>query len=63
MRNIIIDGRVYEWKTIRELRRAQINEARRQNQLQLFELVNDSRPTTQRSADGRYSQPLLFKVD
>jgi hypothetical protein len=35
--------------------------ARKQTQLTLFEMKHDTRPETQRSADGRYSQPLLFE--
>jgi hypothetical protein len=61
MRTILIDGKVYEWKTIRDLRRAQIQEARRIQQLTLFELVNDNRPVSQQTASGRFEQPLLFE--
>jgi hypothetical protein len=61
MRTIVIDGKQYDWKTIRQMRRDQINEARRQKQLTLFELQEDHRPASQRSADGRYSEPLLFE--
>jgi hypothetical protein len=61
MRHIEIDGRRYEWKYIRELHRQQVLAARRITQLTLFELKTDRRPESQRSADGRYSEPLLFK--
>jgi hypothetical protein len=63
MRYIEIEGERYEWKHIRELRRAQINEARRIQQLTLFELRDDSRPASQRTAEGRFTEPVLFKVD
>jgi hypothetical protein len=61
MKTIVIDGKVYDWKAIRELRRAQINEARRIQQLPLFELKQDCRPLSQKTADGRFTEPLLFK--
>jgi hypothetical protein len=60
MRTIIIDGKRYEWKEIRRLRREQI-QANRKHQASLFELRQDARPRSQRSAEGRYSEPLLFK--
>lgn len=61
MRYITIEGKRYEWKEIRRLRREQIAAARTRSQLTLFELKHDSRPQTERSADGRYAEPLLFR--
>jgi hypothetical protein len=61
MRYIVIAGVRYEWKTIRQMRRDQINEARRNNQLQLFELKHDARPKSERTCAGRYLEPTLFK--
>ncbi len=60
MRTIVIDGRQYDWKAIRRLRREQIQAARKP-QLTLFELKEDTRPASQRSVEGRYTEPLLFK--
>jgi hypothetical protein len=60
MRTVEIDGKRYLWRDLLKLRREQ-KEARRRAQLTLFELKEDRRPETQRSAEGRYSQPLLFK--
>lgn len=60
MRTIVIDGKRYDWKEIRRLRREQILAARKP-QLTLFELKKDARPVSQRSAEGRYTEPLLFK--
>jgi hypothetical protein len=58
---IAIDGKFYLWSEIVALRRAQIAAARRAEQLALFELIDDSRPPSQRRADGRYSEPMLFE--
>jgi hypothetical protein len=60
-RMIAIDGKFYLWSEIVALRRAQIAAARRAEQLALFELIDDSRPPSQRRADGRYSEPMLFE--
>lgn len=60
MRTIVIDGKQYDWKEIRRLRREQI-QAVRKPQLTLFELKEDTRPASQRSVEGRYTEPLLFK--
>jgi hypothetical protein len=59
-RLIEIDGKLYPWSEIVALRRDQIAAARRAEQLALFELIEDSRPLSQRSATGRYSEPMLF---
>lgn len=45
---------------IRRMRREQIA-AQRKPQLTLFELKEDSRPVSQRTAEGRYLEPLLFE--
>jgi hypothetical protein len=60
MRTIQIDGKVYDWKEIRRLRREQLQAARKP-QLTLFELKEDSRPASQRTVEGRYNEPLLFQ--
>lgn len=48
------------WRELLRLRREQ-QKAERQPQPTLFEVKEDRRPETQRSVDGRYSQPLLFE--
>jgi hypothetical protein len=61
MRTIEIDGKIYQWKEIRRLRREQI-QAARMPQLTLFELREDARPASQTTPKGRYEQPTLFKT-
>lgn len=60
MKTVEINGQRIPWREILRLRREQ-QKAERQPQQTLFELKEDRRPETQRSADGRYQQPLLFK--
>jgi len=62
MRFVEIDGKRYAWRDILALRREQ---ARRERQPQptLFELKEDARPASQRSAAGRYAEPTLFDGD
>jgi hypothetical protein len=59
MRTIVVDGKQHDWKEIRRLRREQI-QATRKSQLTLFELKEDARPASQRSVEGRYTEPTLF---
>lgn len=59
---VVIDGKRYLWKEILQLRREQ-RKATRQPQLTLFELKEDSRPASQRTAEGRLTEPTLFRVD
>ncbi len=58
---IAIDGKLYLWSEIVTLRRAQLADARHAEQLALFALVDDPRPVSQRTAAGRYNEPLLFE--
>jgi hypothetical protein len=58
---IVIDGKRHVWRDILKLRREQ-RKAARQSQLALFELKDDRRPASQRTAEGRYTEPMLFKV-
>jgi hypothetical protein len=60
MKTIEIDGKQWEWKTIRQMRRDQIQAARKQRQPTLFDLRDDARPPSQKKADGRYQEPTLF---
>jgi hypothetical protein len=59
---IVIEGRRYLWNELLKLRREQ-QKATKKRQLTLFELKEDSRPASQRTAEGRFSEPTLFKVD
>jgi hypothetical protein len=61
MRTVEIDGKRYLWRDLLKLRRER-KRSQKHAQLTLFELKEDRRPETQRSAEGRYSQPLLFKT-
>jgi hypothetical protein len=61
---LIVDGRAYSWRRLCELRRAQIEAQNRARlrQLALFELREDSRPVTERTAADRYLQPSLLDL-
>jgi hypothetical protein len=58
----MIDGRAYSWRTLCELRRQQLEAARkaRGTQAALFELREDRRPESQRTTSGRYAEPGLL---
>jgi hypothetical protein len=61
---IVIDGKLYRWKDILELRRAQLAAAgaAQASQLALFATLHDDRrPPAERTASGRYLQPCLFE--
>jgi hypothetical protein len=60
---IAIDGRLYRWKDILELRRAQLAAAgaAEASQLALFATLHDDcRPPADRTASRRYLEPGLF---
>ena len=59
---IVIEGKRYAWKELLKLRREQ-RKAARQPQLTLFELKEDNRPASQRTAEGRFTEPMLFNID
>ena len=59
---IVIDGKRYAWRDIVKLRQEQRKTATR-SQLTLFELQEDSRPVSQRTAEGRFTEPMLFEFD
>ena len=59
---IEIDGRRFAWKELVRRRQEQLRDARRNTQLALFELREDARPTHDRTAAGRYSEPNLFSL-
>jgi hypothetical protein len=50
------------WRDLVKLRREQVRAAAQARQPALFELKDDSRPASQRSAAGRFSEPLLFTL-
>ena len=62
---IVIDGKPYRWKAILALRRLQrAANGKPATQQPLFaSLYDDSRPSTARTASGRYQQPSLFKAE
>jgi|HubBroStandDraft_6_1064221.scaffolds.fasta_scaffold3040533_1 hypothetical protein len=57
-RYVIIDGKRHLWRDILTLRRQQRQPAILQPTL--FELKEDMRPPTGRTAAGRYLEPTLF---
>mgnify|MGYP001767741149 FL=1 len=59
---LLIDGKRYLWRDILEMRRRQLDEARKAQQPALFELKDDHRPAEQRTAAGRYQAPSLFTL-
>jgi hypothetical protein len=59
-RFIDLDGKRYLWRDLVKLRQEQREAARRAEQPPLFELRDDSRPPTDRTAAGRYREPSLF---
>jgi hypothetical protein len=59
---LIVDGHAFSWQRLCELRREQL-EAWKAVQLQqptLFEVKEDCRPLSERTAAGRYQEPCLF---
>jgi hypothetical protein len=59
-RFVEIDGRRYLWRDLTALRRAQATPPAEQPTL--FPLREDCRPTDERTAAKRYSEPSLFTV-
>jgi hypothetical protein len=61
---IIIDGRCYSWQQLCALRRQQLEawRAAQGRQLALFELKQDSRPKSERRANGRYQEPTMLEL-
>jgi hypothetical protein len=62
VRSVEIAGKRYLWRDVLKLRREQLKTAR-QPQPTLFELKSDSRPASQKTVAGRYSESTLFEVD
>ena len=59
---VVIGGHSYSWQEICEFCRQQLEawKAAQPRQLALFELREDRRPATERTAAGRYQEPTLF---
>jgi hypothetical protein len=57
---IELDGKRYTWADLLKLRREQQKAARQPSQETLFEVREDSRPASQKSASGRFAEPTLF---
>jgi hypothetical protein len=59
---ITIDGKRHRWRDVIARRREQIAAATKSEQPALFELKEDRRAITERTAAGRYLEPLLFTL-
>ena len=59
---IDIDGKLFIWRELLQLRREQVAAVARGEQPALFELKEDCRPIPERTAAGRYSEPSLFSL-
>jgi hypothetical protein len=60
----LLDGHAYSWRQLCALRREQLEAIRKANgtQATLFELREDRRPDSQRSAARRYQEPSLLDL-
>jgi hypothetical protein len=58
-RYLVLDNKRYLWRDILKLRREQCKVAE-QAQPALFNLHDDERPKSQRTAAARYEEPALF---
>jgi hypothetical protein len=61
-RFIEIEGKRFLWRDLVKLRQEQRRAAAEARQLALFELREDCRPATERSAASRYLEPFLFSL-
>jgi hypothetical protein len=59
---IEIEGKRFLWRDLVKLRQEQRRAAAEARQLALFALRDDCRPATERTAAGRYLEPLLFSL-
>ena len=62
-RYLLLDGKAYIWRELVKMRREQLRAIAKVRQLTLFELREDARPESHRTAAGRYLQPSLFTSD
>ena len=60
LRFIDIDGKRYLWRDILQMRADQKRAHTASQQLALFALRHDCRPSTARTSAGRYLEPSLF---
>jgi len=60
VRFIEIDGRRYLWRDVLRLRREQRKALAQTQQPALFQLKEDRRPVSDRTAAGQYREPSLF---
>ena len=58
-KTIEINGQRLLWRDLLKMRREQ-RKVVRAAQPALFDLLDDARPATERTADGRYREPSLF---
>jgi hypothetical protein len=58
-----IGGVRYRWKDVLRMRKEQDKAAKQPQQETLFALKDDSRPAVTSTAERRYAEPTLFKVD
>ncbi len=61
-RHIVIDGKAYVWRDLVRMRREQLRAQAQRKQFTLFEMKEDCRPETHRTASGRYRQPSLLTL-
>jgi len=59
---IEIDGKRHLWRELLQRRREQIEACAEPGQPALFELREDHRPASDRTAAGRYREPSLFTL-
>jgi hypothetical protein len=57
---IEIDGKLVRWRDLVGRRREQLRACAAAAQPPLFELKDDCRPPSERTAAGRYQEPTLF---
>jgi hypothetical protein len=59
---IQIEGKRFLWRDLVKLRQEQRRAAAEPQQPPLFELRDDCKPATERTAAGRYLEPSLFSL-
>jgi hypothetical protein len=59
---ITIDGKRHRWRDLVARRREEIAPVAKREEATLFELKEDRRPITERTAAGRYLEPSLFTL-
>jgi hypothetical protein len=59
-RFIDLEGKRYLWRDLIQLRREQLAAFAQAEQPPLFEMRDDTRPESERTATGRYLEPTLF---